>query len=251
MCSAVTVAFAFFAIACGKAERHQPDSATTGAGAAGGAGGQPGAEALRGQTLPTAPQPGALAKPVDSYSGDELYDFTRRIAFVGGVERDRRCRGHADCRDRARNRFTRIRVDAVDQEDSLSSTSVSPNGAVVIRASNRGEFADSMYNMHPGPNYEYFLIVLPASQGTKAHWRLEELDLTSAAKRTHRTVSQGTVTECNHPFRRGARADFKSCATAATIRPASFSPMQGPINDEPIWFACAAGCCTADGPDGG
>lgn len=197
--------------------------------------------------LPTAPQPGALAKGLETYSGDELFDLTRRLAFVGGTERQRRCRGHADCGARASTRFTRVRVDAVDQQDSLSATTLSPNGVIAVRASNRGTDVDSMYNMRPGANFEYFLVVLPAASGAKARWRLEELDLTEG-KRTHRTVSTGTVTECNHPYRRGARADFKTCATAAVVKPASFVPVQGDL-EEPIWFDCALGCCTAD-PDG-
>jgi hypothetical protein len=198
--------------------------------------------------LPTAPQPGALAKSIDSYSGDELFDMTRRLAFVGGTERQRRCRGNAECRARANSRFTQVRVDAVDQQDSLSATTLSPHGVIAVRASNRGAYADSMYNMKPGPNFEYFLVLLPSKPGAKATWRLEELDLTQG-KRAHRTVSHGTVTECGHPFRRGARADFKSCATAEQVRPASYVPAQGVI-EEPIWWDCAFGCCTAD-PDSG
>jgi hypothetical protein len=244
-------AFRFFAgaaatlvvVGCGKTERHQPDSATVASRQV-----APSGATQAKSALPTAPQPGALAKAIEGYSGDELFDLTRRISFVGGTEGQRRCRGNADCRGRGPKRSTRVRVDAVDQQDSLSATTLSPNGVIAVRASNRGAEADSMYNMRPGANFEYFLVVLPPTQsGAKARWRLEELDLTQG-KRSHHTVSQGTVTECNHPFRRGARADFKTCATAATIRPASYRPLQGDGFEEPIWFDCALGCCTAD-PD--
>lgn len=236
-----TVAVSVLLFACTKAERHQPDSATA---AVGGTSGSTPSNAM----LPTAPQPGALAKSLDSYSADELFDLTRRISFVGGNERQRRCRGNAECKTRSTARFTRVRVDAVDQQDSLSATTLSPNGVIAVRASNRGTYADSMYNMKPGSNFEYFLVLLPSKPGTKASWRLEELDLTQG-KRAHRTVSHGTVTECGHPFRRGARADFKSCATAEQLRPASYMPAQSDL-EEPIWWDCAFGCCTAD-PDSG
>jgi hypothetical protein len=144
---------------------------------------------------------------------------------------------------------TRIRVDAVDQQDSLSARALPAPGVIAVRANNRGAQLDSMYGMRPGANYEYYLIVSPGAQGGKALWRLEELDVT-AGKRAHREVSHGTVTECNHPFRRGARADFKSCATAELVRPASFTRMPQSDGEDPIWFDCALGCCTADLPDG-
>jgi len=234
-------------VGCGKTERHQADSASSASAAAA----PTGAAALASapNAAATAPQPGALAKSIDSYSGDELFDLTRRLRFTGGIERQRRCRGNADCRGEAAKRSTRVRVDAVDQQDSLSATTLPANGVIAVRANNRGALVDSMYNMKPGANYEYFLIVSPGAPGAEAAWRLEELDVTQG-KRAHRSVATGTVTECHHPFRRGARADFKSCETAALVRPASYTPMTQGHSEEPIWFDCAFGCCTAD-PDGG
>jgi hypothetical protein len=193
-----------------------------------------------------ASQPGALAKPIDQMSGDELYAFTHGLTFTGGQERQRRCRGDAACRGAQPGRSTRIRVDAVSGEDSLTTGAGLPtNGAIAVRGLNRGQLADTMYGMRPGPNYEYYLIVL-AAQGGGATWRLEELTTTTGS-RSHRSVMTGTFTGCNHPFARGARADFKTCAEAAPVRQASFSALQGG-RESPIWVGCEVGCCTADPP---
>ena len=191
--------------------------------------------------------PGTLAKAIDQYSGDELYTLAHGLTFTGGNERQRRCRGNAACRGANPSQRSRIRVDAVNAQDSLSAAAVPANGVIMVRANNTSTFADSMYNMQPGARYEYYLIVLPGTGG-RATWRLEELDTTQGA-RAHRSVATGVIRECNHPFQRGARADFKSCATAAA-RPASFSAFQSGGGEEPIWYGCSSGCCTADPGDG-
>ena len=41
--------------------------------------------------------PGALTKPIEQYTGDELYAFVQRLSFSGGPERDRRCRNAPGC----------------------------------------------------------------------------------------------------------------------------------------------------------
>jgi hypothetical protein len=201
----------------------------------------------------TAPQPGALGKPVGQYSGDELFAFAHRLAFTGGNERQRRCRGRTECRGPRPTRSTRLRLDAVDGQDSLSAGTMPPSGVIAARVLNRGQVADTMYGMRPGKQYEYYLIVTSGARAGTASWRLEELTTTAGA-RSHRLLTSGRLTECNHPFRRGARADFKTCAEAApVVRPASFSKsalMQTEI-ESPIWVACAFGCCTADPPNGG
>jgi len=180
-------------------------------------------------------------------SGDELYTFTHGLTFSGGQERQRRCRGEAACRGQQPTRSTRIRVDAVSGEDSLSAgPSLPPNGAVAVRSLNRGQVADSMYGMRPGANYEYYLIVLSAPQSGGATWRLEELTTTTGS-RSHRSIMTGVFKGCNHPYVRGARADFKTCEEAAPVRQASFRVMQG-RGESPIWVGCEVGCCTADPP---
>jgi hypothetical protein len=188
--------------------------------------------------------PGALTKPIDQLTGEELFAVTRQLRFTGGVDRVRRCRGRVACQGRDAAQTTHVRVDAVDLQDSISARALPPNGVIALRANNRGMIADSMYNMRPTTRFEYYLIVLPGANGGRASWRLEELDATRGA-RAHRTVARGTMTECNHPFVRGARADFKTCATAAA-RPVSFSAFQEDGPEEPIWFGCSTGCCTAD-----
>jgi len=195
-----------------------------------------------------APQPGALPKPIDQMSGDELFTFTRGLTFSGGQERQRRCRGDAACRGPQPTRSTRIRVDAVNGEDSLTTgAGLPPNGAIAVRGLNRGQAADSMYGMRPGSNYEYYLIVVAGAQGGGATWRLEELT-TNTGSRSHRSVMTGVFRGCNHPFVRGARADFKTCAEAAPVRQASFSMALQGGRESPIWVGCEVGCCTADPP---
>jgi hypothetical protein len=196
-----------------------------------------------------APAPGALTKPIAQYSGDEFYALTRQLQFGGGGEHQRQCRGRAGCRGASAREFTRIQVDGVAGDDSLSATNLPTNGAIAVRALNRGRFADSLYNMRPGAAYENYLIVLPTPNSASASWVLEELT-TTAGSRTHQTIAKGTLRECTgpgHAFQRGPRADFKTCEQAAQVRPASFGAfLQGDIGP-PIWFSCAVGCCTADG----
>jgi hypothetical protein len=195
-----------------------------------------------------APLPGALTKPLDQYSGDELYALTRQLQFTGGNERPRRCRGAPACRGPNPAASTRIRVDAVDGEDSLSAAGLPGNGAIAARALNRGQRADTMYNTQPGAAHENYLIVIPVAGSASANWRLEELTTTQGA-RSHRTIASGTFTGCKHQFIRGPKADFKTCAEAVNVRPASFgSTMQG--GESPMWIGCAEGCCTADPPGG-
>lgn len=221
--------------ACSKGDQGKgPGSAAAAPG--GGAGG--GAAAL----------PGALTKPLDQYTGDELFALTRQLQYAGGNERQRRCRGSAACRGARPSASTRIRVDAITGEDSLSAAVLPANGAVAARAINRGQTADTMYNMQPGSAYENYLIVVPVAGSATANWRLEELTTTPGA-RSHRTIASGTFRGCGHGFIPGPRADFKTCQEAAGVRQVSLgSTMQG--GESPMWIGCAEGCCTADPPGG-
>ncbi|HVX41288.1 MAG TPA: hypothetical protein VHB25_17095 [Gemmatimonadaceae bacterium] len=200
-------------------------------------------------TAPPPGAPGALAKPLTQYSGDELYAFAHGLNFTGGVEAQRRCRGRAECAGASPRMYTRMRVDAVDGEDSLSATGLPANGVIAARAINRGQAADSIYGTQPGTQYEYYLIVVPGT-AQAANWKLEELT-TTANGRAHRTVSSGVVKGCGHAFVRGARAAFKTCAQAAAMHNAALTlaPQSDPV-DPPIWFACAYGCCIADSSAG-
>jgi hypothetical protein len=232
---------AFFAVllaaACSKADRPKAPESVAGA---------PPAPTT---AAAAAPLPGALTKPLDQYSGDELYALTRQLQYTGGNERQRRCRGAPACGGPRPTASTRIRIDAVGGEDSLSGGALPPNGVIAARALNRGQRADTMYNTQPGAAHENYLIVIPVAGSASANWRLEELTTTQGA-RSHRTIASGTFRGCNHPFVRGPKADFKTCAEAANVRPASFgSRMQGD-GEAPIWIGCAEGCCTADPPGG-
>jgi len=193
--------------------------------------------------------PGALTKPLDQYSGDELFALTRQLQFTGGNERARRCRGDAACRGPRPTASTRIRVDAVGGEDSLSAATLPANGVVALRAINHGQRADTMYNTRPGAAYENYLIVIPVAGTATANWRIEELTTTAGA-RAHRTIATGTFRGCNHPFVRGPKADFKTCAQAVNVTPASFGARLQGGGESPIWLGCAEGCCTADPPGG-
>lgn len=229
--------------ACAKSEKAPSDTSAAAAGT-------PAATDARALAAPTAAakQPGDLPKPIDQMSGDELYTFTRTLTFGGGRERRRRCRGNPACRGRQPRDSTLVRVDAVETEDSLSTGNLAANGVIGARALNRGTLPDSMYNTRPGKDYEYYLIVTPAGPGV-ANWQLVELTTTPGA-RSHRSVASGAFHGCDHPFQRGARADFKSCARAAAeTRPAALRMFQTD-GEDPLWIGCAAGCCTADNPDG-
>lgn len=203
------------------------------------------ASAAKASVTPPPGEPGALAKPLTQYTGDQLSALVNGLNFTGGAEAQRRCRGNAGCNGKSPTMFARLRIDAVAGEDSLTTT-MPADGVVAARLLNRGQAADSMYNTQPGAEYEYYLIVLPGAANT-ATWKLEEL-ASASGQRSHRTVASGTFTGCNHPFVRGARANFKTCAQAATMHQASFSPtlLQSDSGDPPIWIACAYGCCTAE-----
>lgn len=231
-------AIALVTTACSSGERRQTDSSAAATGAAASAN-QAAPSAAR--LAQTSPLPGALAKSLDQYSGDELYAFVHGLTFTGGVERQRHCR-EAGCAGPQAAKSVQVRIDAVDTQDSLSAQSMPQNGVVAARAKSRGAGVELMYGMQPGSGFEYYLIVAPAGQS--ATWRLVEL--TTSGTRSHRTLVTGTLTECHHAFARGARADFKTCAQAATLRPAAFGKLPQTDSDPPIWISCASGCCTAD-----
>lgn len=236
-------------VACSKSDRRAAADKTSPNAAAAPAA-APAVAAVSAAPLGPGSAPGALSKPVDQMTGDELYTLAHQLRFTGGVERQRRCRGHVDCRGARPGRSTRLRVDAVDQEDSLSVGGLTANGIIAAKVINHGDMADTMYATRPGAQYENYLIVYKGAGENTGHWKLEELT-TTAGSRSHRTLSSGTFRECGHPFVRGARADFKTCEQAAApIRPASFGAAFQGDDESPIWIGCAFGCCTAGPPDG-
>lgn len=180
---------------------------------------------------------GDLTKPIDQYSGEELASFAGRLGYGQGAERSRACRDTPEC---ASGQRTSVRIDAVADADSLGPGSVGAYGTVAARLINRGQGTEGRYGMRGGGRQIHILIVMPGGQA----WRLEELDQQGSAW-SHRMIGSGRLNGCNHPFVRGARADFKTCAQGAggaTVSPAL--AMQG--FDAPMWISCASGCCTAE-----
>jgi hypothetical protein len=235
------VASSLLTVACARDKPHA-DSASASAGEVASLAATA-APAGRAGTLP-----GALEKPIASYSGDELYAFTHRLVFGGGAERDRKCRGHKDCEhaDRAKRRHTRVRVDAVDGQDSLDVTGVPTNGVIAIRARNTGDTEEALYGFRPDKKLEYYLVVLPDTGG-KAKWQLEELDTTPNARR-HTQVGSGEFKGCGHKWRAGRtnRANFYSCATSPSADSLQTSGLLlQDDNSETMWMYCKLGCCIA------
>ena len=239
------VALVTAALAGCTAKEAPRDSARADSAAAGGASPTP-ANTLSGAPPSTA-LPGALTKPIDQYTGDEFYEFVQRLRWGGGVERERQCRGNPGCSGENPARLTRVRVDAVDGQDSISAPAVPANGVVAVRAINRGDLVEDRYGFKPERNLEYYVIVLPGA-GPNGTWRIEELDTTPGARR-HTNFGTGTFRPCNHPYRPGRvnRANFFTCANspAADTVQRSNLMMFAPPRD-PVWIDCAAGCCIID-----
>lgn len=189
--------------------------------------------------------PGALARSIDSLSGAELRDFVRGLRWGGGQERQRRCQGDPACSGTKPGKTTLVRVDAVDGQDSLTTAGLPANGVIAAKLENKGSLEEQRFHLKPGARYEYYVIVYGGdSTGT---WRLEELESVGSAY-SHRTVERGVFRPCNHPFERGARADFKSCAAAAAAHTQGLM-LQGSGDSsltDPIWVSCAFGCCIMD-----
>lgn len=185
--------------------------------------------------------PGALTKPIDAYSGDELYALTRRLEYVGTRERERRCRNATGCNAPTDARRTRVEVSGVATQDSLNAADVPEFGVVYARAINRGDAEEARYHMRAGSALEYYVITQRDSAGG-LRWRLEELD--TSASRRHTRVAVGRVQGCGHTWKAGARADFRSCARTDDPDSALLSPSSRQAAlDDPLWILCDQGCC--------
>ena len=192
---------------------------------------------------PTQVMPGALTKPIDSYTGDELYDFVRKLQFTGGQERERKCKNDPGCSNSKAPKHTKVAVDAVALQDSIAMGNVPKFGVVYIRAINKGDAEEARYSLKPGPQVENYVIVLPDT-GANLQWRLEQLDTTPNA-RIHTSIGTGPFKSCDHQWVKGAKADFKTCAIAATGHDSVVKlglALQDP-SDNPMWSSCAGGCC--------
>jgi hypothetical protein len=187
--------------------------------------------------------PGALAKPIDAYSGDELFELTRSLRYAGSHERQRACRGAAGCEGAAPTQRTLVQVSAVATQDSLNAGDLPEHGVVYVRAINRGSAEEARYGMRPGSSLRYYLIV-QRDTANVLRWRLEELETTPP--RRHASVASGRIEGCGHRWTSGARADFKSCADAERGDTVMTLPLAlRAAADAPLWMMCEQGCCTA------
>ena len=188
--------------------------------------------------------PGALTKPIDAYSGDEFYAFVQKLDFSGGQTRERNCKNNPACDGPTPSKHTTVQVDAVTTQDSIAPSTVPQNGVVYVRALNKGDAEEARYGMLPGSNIAYYLIVTADAAKKAMQWRLEMLDNTPNARR-HASVGSGQFVGCAHKWTAGAKADFKTCANAASGRDSVLHlglTLQG-VTGVPIWAACADGCC--------
>jgi len=229
-------------VACSSKERA-PDTARGGS-TTGAAPAPAPANSIAAAAPTVASLPGALTKPIDQYTGDEFYDFVQKLKWGGGAEKDRRCKGNPGCGGTKPTQSTKVRVDAVDGQDSITTTSLPANGVVTVRALNRGSLDEERYGFKADKKYEYYAIVLPGA-GENGNWRIEELDTTPGARK-HTSFGTGTFQPCNHPFRPGRvnRANFYTCANSPSgSDSAQTSNLVMFDATDPIWIECARGCC--------
>ena len=189
--------------------------------------------------------PGTLTKSIDAYTGDEFYDLVKKLSFSGGQDRQRNCKNDQGCGGASPTKHTNVRVDAVTTQDSIDASSAGQYGTVYVRALNKGGAPEARYGMLPGSKYEYYMIITADSTGRGMRWRLEQLDTTPKA-RAHSSFGTGAFVPCNHKWAAGARADFKTCANAASAHDSVIRlglALQAGGGD-PIWAECAMGCCT-------
>lgn len=94
-----------------------------------------------------------------------------------------------------------------------------------------------MYRVRPGP-YLYAVFIL---KGDAAKGRYQIRELNTATKQ-HTAHASGDWLRCvgaDHPIKTAAEAQFRSCE-------APHAAVAGGITHEnPAWFTCAEGCCTA------
>lgn len=187
--------------------------------------------------------PGDLTKPIDQYTGDEFYALVQSLKYEGGQSRERKCKDNPACSGTKR---IKVDVDAVATQDSISAGTMPQFGVVYIRAINKGDAVEARYNLQPGRQYEYYVILSTNASGQMT-WRLEQLDTTQGARR-HSNAGTGIFTPCDNQWRAGARADFRTCAQAAAMHDSTVRlglALQG-AGDPPMWSACATGCCVLE-----
>jgi hypothetical protein len=186
---------------------------------------------------------GTLAKPIDTYSHQEFTAFVKKLDFSGGQERARHCKGTAACDTAGSTKRIQVRVDAVTDQDSIGPSTLPPNGLVALRLLNKGDAREAHYGLASGAELSYYMIVQRDAASGKAVWRLEQVD---SRAETHTKIAVGVLTGCGHPWKPGARADFKSCEHAAhgdSVIKMGLLLTQS-LMDDPAWMQCDEGCCS-------
>jgi len=202
------------------------------------------AACTRSERPPARALPGALTKSIDSYTGDEFYDFVQKLTYVGGHERDRDCKGDSACDSGTKK--IKVMIEAVATQDSLSPGTVPQYGVIYGRAINKGDAEEARYHMKPGSHLEFYVLITGDS-AAGMRWHLEQLDKTQG-QRSHTQIAAGKFIGCGHPWTPGARADFKTCAETATRRDSLVKLgllLQG--GGSPLWYSCLSGCCIDGG----
>jgi hypothetical protein len=188
--------------------------------------------------------PGALTKPIDQYTGDELFALTQGLKYAGSHERERKCKDSPGCDGSAPTKKTLVQVSAIATQDSLSAGDAPEFGVVYLRAINRGDATEARYGMRRGNSLRYYMIVQRDSAGGLT-WRLEELDTTPPRK--HTSVGTGVFQGCTgheQHWTPGASADFKTCEQAErsdTVVTLGLALQE--VQGDPMWVRCSTGCC--------
>ncbi len=224
---------------CTKGDAPRADSAA----AAGGA--RTGSASVASLRAAAKQLPGELTKPLDSYTGDELYALVHALSFTGDSVRERKCKNDPACISAPKQKKVKVGVAAVVGQDSLSAGTTPKYGVIYVRATNMGDAEEARYGMKPGKNLEFYVVVLPDSNGGMG-WRMEQLD-TRADARQHALIGTGPFRDCGHTnWQAGARADFKTCANSAAAHDSGVQlGLLMQVSDaDPIWVTCAGGCCT-------
>lgn len=100
-----------------------------------------------------------------------------------------------------------------------------------------GAGESKMYRIRPGP-YMYALFIMKGDD-TSGVYQIRELDIST---KQHTAHASGVWIRCNHDSQpASAAAEFRACV-------APHAPAGGKAavtHEDPAWFTCTAGCCTA------
>lgn len=195
--------------------------------------------------------PGALPLSLDSLSADSLVAFAASLKFVGDTTIARRCDDDpVGCAGDKPAQVARVTVAATEGAWVAGPGKLPANGVIMGRARSTGH-REARYGFKPGAAYEYYFIVLPGADSTKATWRIEEVS-SLAGQHSRRTVSQGTYASCGHDVRKTAPPipiGFYACERSPhlTESGATKSSLMAvdPSLTDPLWTSCSSGCCEA------